>query len=323
MRCLVLFGKTRTERSHSQCDGVRPTCGRCQRKSIPCVYETEPDEFRITALRRRYAELAQSSADNEALLILLRQRSRPKALEILDRIRNHDSVASILADGGNRPDVDAERSLMSAVETARSSEGEASLSSSGGSGQGEAVQSREAHPPSADDRHSIAFLVGDSGAEEPAGSATPLPSVRPSPPSHRDTSHPQQSAEKRARVDSPETRPNLPGPATSAPIPIRASAERMLSSRPKTQDKSWLKRLSGIKAAEFEVYYTDDETFLEILCCYFTWENPVNGLVPEEAFWEGLIGRGSEFCNLMLVHSVLAFGVVRATDAILTEIALC
>lgn len=88
----------------------------------------------------------------------------------------------------------------------------------------------------------------------------------------------------------------------------------MLSTKPKTQDKSWLKRFSGIKAAEFEVYYTDDETFLEILCCYFTWENPVSGLVPEEAFWEGLISRGSDFCNRMLVHSVLAFGVVRATD---------
>ena len=67
-------------------------------------------------------------------------------------------------------------------------------------------------------------------------------------------------------------------------------------------------RCRDVKAADWEVYYTNDETFLEILRCYFVWENPSLGIVDEESFWEGLTNKGSEFCNHALVHAILAFG---------------
>lgn len=71
-----------------------------------------------------------------------------------------------------------------------------------------------------------------------------------------------------------------------------------------------MKPLQNVKAAEWGVYYADDETFLEILKCYFVWENPSLGIVDEDTFWEGLANKGSEFCNHALVHAILALGAV-------------
>lgn len=73
-----------------------------------------------------------------------------------------------------------------------------------------------------------------------------------------------------------------------------------------------MKRFETVRAADWDVYYTDDVTFLEILKCYFTWENPVTGFVPEEAFWQGLLSGGNDWCNRTLIHSIIAFGAVRA-----------
>ncbi|CAK3963921.1 Nitrogen assimilation transcription factor nirA [Lecanosticta acicola] len=292
----------------TKCDGTRPTCGRCRRKSISCVYETEPDEFRITALKRRYTELEQSSAENSALIALLRDQSLAGAHEILNRLRNRESAASILAGSGIQTDAEAGQNLVSAVETTNTSEGERT-SSSHGSVAGEAAADKDRRSAAGIDKQSIAFLVG-----EPTGTGPPLDAQITSMPAGPLRSHhgqplqPRQRGEKRKRVSPPPLRPSLPVAAGGAPIPMTPSTDRSLSMKPRTQDKTWMKRFERVRAAEWEVYYTDDLTFLEILKCYFTWENPVTDFVPEEAFWEGLLNDGSDFCNLTLVHSILAFG---------------
>lgn len=66
---------------------------------------------------------------------------------------------------------------------------------------------------------------------------------------------------------------------------------------------------------DWNVHYADDNTLLDILKCYFVWENPTLGLVDEESFWDGLIEGGSDFCNESLVHAIVAFAAVSSTSS--------
>jgi hypothetical protein len=45
-----------------QCDGHRPSCARCARKSANCEYDVEPDTSRLTSIRQR-AEALQTELD--------------------------------------------------------------------------------------------------------------------------------------------------------------------------------------------------------------------------------------------------------------------
>jgi hypothetical protein len=45
-----------------QCDGHRPSCARCARKSAACEYDVEPDTSRLTSIRQR-TEALQTEVD--------------------------------------------------------------------------------------------------------------------------------------------------------------------------------------------------------------------------------------------------------------------
>ncbi|EME40109.1 hypothetical protein DOTSEDRAFT_28026 [Dothistroma septosporum NZE10] len=302
-----------------KCDGIRPKCSRCQQRGISCDYDTEPDEFRITAFKRRYAELAQSSSTHTALVKLLRERPEEEAYEIVNRIRSDEDVKDIIANpddqGGN-----AEQNLISAIEQAKGADVLDHDSSSRATSRSDESDS-STRPLS---KTSIAFLCDivaqssdktvpvphlatenalRSSASALQGSAVASGFSRSPAPEHkkhRSSSMPSRSQSLASSTHGSSARPIRHPKATP-------QSDR-LATRRRSTDRSWMSRVRDVKAAEWEVYYTDDETFLEILRCYFVWENPSLGIVNEESFWEGLASKGSEFCNHALVHAIMAFG---------------
>lgn len=164
-----------------------------------------------------------------------------------------------------------------------------------------------------DDRLSIAFLVdrqvGPRTLSEGAESRSTTP--RPGPV--------QRMLEKRRRRS--DVMPEMPRPIYQTSIaapkkspPVSGDPEPLYP-KPISTDYSWVDGLENVRAIDWQVDYASDLSFLEMLNCYFTWENSVDGLVQEEAFWDGLKAGGSEFCNVCLVHSVIALGSVSSSSA--------
>lgn len=159
-----------------------------------------------------------------------------------------------------------------------------------------------------DTRLSIAFLVdrqvGPRTLSEGAESRSSTP--RPGPA--------RRSAEKRRRLSDVLPEVVRPIYQTSISAPTRALQVTReiepLVPKPIATDYSWMHGLGEIRATDWQVGYASDLSFLEMLNCYFAWENSVMGLVQEEAFWEGLKAGGSGFCNVCLVHSIIALGSV-------------
>ncbi|KAF2169559.1 hypothetical protein M409DRAFT_52093 [Zasmidium cellare ATCC 36951] len=328
-----------------KCDGVRPVCTSCQKKIKDCVYITEPDELRVTALKRRFVELSNTSSNNEALIRLLRDTADDEAQVILERIRADESISSILTAGDDgRAHGSATNSLILAIEGANAHRSGETSSSEASDPQLQQPSTPTEPPTGLIDKQSISFLVDqtqqtraaeNSGASSSTSAESSIQerrgSTRTAAEPHDEAeaihrvgnaskqtavSHPsptrsQRSAEKRTRLFDPtrpglQARPTWSTPATFRPKP--ASSVNLLATRARSTDTSWKRRLGGVKATDWEVYYTDDHTLLEILKCYFVWENPTFGFVEEEPFWEGLIVGGSEFCNRALVHAIVAFG---------------
>lgn len=298
-------------------------------------------------MKRRFVELSNTSSNNEALIRLLRDTPDDEAHVILERIRADESISSILTAGDDgRTHGSATNNLILAIEGANAQRS-GEISSSEASDPHPQQPSTPTEPPTGSiDKQSIAFLVDktqqtraaeNSGASsstsaessiqerhgltriatEPHDEAEAIYRVgnanKQTTVSHPFPKRSQGSAEKRTRLFEP-TRPGLQArPTWSTPATFRpksASGVDLLATRARTTDTSWKRRLGGVKAADWEVYYTDDYTLLEILKCYFVWENPTFGFVEEESFWEGLIVGGSEFCNRALVHAIVAFGAV-------------
>lgn len=313
-----------------QCDGARPECGPCRQKIRSCIFETEPDEFRITALKRKYAELAQNSKNNETLVRLLREKSREEALEIFERVRANESVESILSSLGKAADAmlrpEAEQELISAVEAVKTPSPSATESSASSTSPMADVtpssvspsQMRKRQPPN---KSSIAFLV--DAVTEPssddhivAGSSAPrgqrIKHVVDLVTNRLEQGSSQHSLEKRKRLSTP-TGLGSQVDARISSMPGSKLTEwppNPLANKPRSQDQSWRRGLEHVKATDWSVYYTDDHEFLEIIKCYFVWENPTLGFVNEDSFWEGLAAGGSEFCNQSLIHGILAYGSV-------------
>lgn len=159
-----------------------------------------------------------------------------------------------------------------------------------------------------DDRLSIAFLVdrqaGPRTLSEGAESRSTTP--RPGPI--------QRLLDKRRRLSDvlpgilrPVYQTSLSAPQRALPMP---SENEPLVPKPIVTDYSWMHGLEEVRATDWQVSYASDLSFLEMLNCYFAWENSVMGLVQEEAFWEGLRSGGSDFCNVCLVHGIVALGSV-------------
>ena len=74
---------------NQQCDGGRPACAACIKRSEACVYTVEPDLSRTENLRRRFDQLQVKADQSEKLLGFLQTKPEGEALEILRRMR-HD-----------------------------------------------------------------------------------------------------------------------------------------------------------------------------------------------------------------------------------------
>ncbi|SMQ54407.1 unnamed protein product [Zymoseptoria tritici ST99CH_3D1] len=82
--------------SKTKCDGQRPMCSRCARKiRVSCEYDAEPDESRLTALKRECMALEQQASTHEVLLRHLINSSHDEAYDILKRMRAGDDDLSI------------------------------------------------------------------------------------------------------------------------------------------------------------------------------------------------------------------------------------
>lgn len=344
---------TRPKLTYQTCTGERPACTPCKKRGQECVYATEPDELRIRALKRRYAELSQTSSNNEALIRLLRETPRDEAQAIFERIRSDESILSILISAGS-PEHAPETTLMLAVEGARvrdlaegvSTEGttpEETWQPSTAAGMAErppvnkqsiqylidATQetpSSETVAPATEPREHASPLQNPAGEQRLYGtSSRPQAEARTSRPDYTRAStwtwqpppdRTTLSHEKRTRLSEPIIhRPSLPATrhiwTARAPHRPKAKSEASaLAARPHRTDDSWKRGLEDVKGADWDVFYTDDHTFLEVLNCYFTWENPALAFVEERPFWDGLVAGGSEFCNRALIHAILALGAV-------------
>ncbi|KJZ69553.1 hypothetical protein HIM_11046 [Hirsutella minnesotensis 3608] len=87
-----------SSRAHAghQCDGKRPRCGQCTRKSEDCQYEAGEGETVLLALKKRIGELEGEHIRYKGLFNLLRTRPEREASEILRRIRTAEEPLLVL-----------------------------------------------------------------------------------------------------------------------------------------------------------------------------------------------------------------------------------
>jgi len=71
-----------------KCDGQRPICTPCKSRKTECSYETQPDETRYSAIKRKTENLEKESQAYKELLTSLRVRPEGEAQDLLQRIRN-------------------------------------------------------------------------------------------------------------------------------------------------------------------------------------------------------------------------------------------
>ncbi|KAM3497734.1 hypothetical protein MY10362_008925 [Beauveria mimosiformis] len=73
-------------------------CAACKRRNAECLYETEPNETRQQALKRKISELQDHASAYRVIYDLLRDQPKNNANKILERIRSRSDVESILED---------------------------------------------------------------------------------------------------------------------------------------------------------------------------------------------------------------------------------
>jgi len=87
-----------------KCDGQRPVCTPCRSRSTECQYETQPDETRYTAIKRRTDNLEKEAQDYREVLTNFRVRSEEEAQQLLQHLRttktfNIGAVLDVLRKG--------------------------------------------------------------------------------------------------------------------------------------------------------------------------------------------------------------------------------
>ncbi|KAB5539349.1 hypothetical protein GE09DRAFT_315696 [Coniochaeta sp. 2T2.1] len=85
-----------TKLTHHQCDGNRPSCNACLRRSTECRFEAEPKETHVQALKRKFDSLQGEASSLQQVYELLRTRPEAEALSIFHKIRDGESHESIL-----------------------------------------------------------------------------------------------------------------------------------------------------------------------------------------------------------------------------------
>ena len=75
---------------------MRPACTACQQRGIACLYDVEPEESRMMALKRRNEDLEKELSQLWELYAFLQTRPLPEAHQILDRMRSSTDVMAVL-----------------------------------------------------------------------------------------------------------------------------------------------------------------------------------------------------------------------------------
>jgi hypothetical protein len=76
-------------RSRKQkCDGQRPVCTPCRIRKAECVFETQPDETRFSAIKRRTENLEKEAQDYREVVTNLRVRPEDEAQHLLQHLRS-------------------------------------------------------------------------------------------------------------------------------------------------------------------------------------------------------------------------------------------
>ncbi|KAI9704048.1 MAG: hypothetical protein M1820_005670 [Bogoriella megaspora] len=81
----------------SKCDGTRPECRKCQEKRTPCVYDVEPGQTRVDALKSRNADLESSLAANLELFWLLKNCPRDERERIFEQVHSKEDITHVAA----------------------------------------------------------------------------------------------------------------------------------------------------------------------------------------------------------------------------------
>jgi hypothetical protein len=252
-----------------------------------CTYDTLPEESRSGALKRKYAELEQKAKSQQELLDVLRGAPEEEAAQAFQQIRqgqDHDRVLASFAERSSRrgfsdnPKRSFEDSTQTPLVVAATSGLEIGREDRGLWAPQIAATPGGPHSRlsgSADlTRDPTGFRAHDASTITPATPARDSISVQAKPP--LDSLH---------RVQSKDTfEPKSPGCRN--------------------------KDMRSVQARDWGVSYTDTHNLILMLDHYFLWDHYSYHFFDESAFWEGLVAGGSEFCNKLLVHSIVAYTAV-------------
>jgi len=76
-----------------QCDGQKPSCSTCLRKSVKCMYEIDGDLRRVDHLRRKNTALTEKCNGLEQLLTCLQSCNEHEAATLLQRVRSGENIS--------------------------------------------------------------------------------------------------------------------------------------------------------------------------------------------------------------------------------------
>ncbi|OQN97122.1 hypothetical protein B0A48_17218 [Cryoendolithus antarcticus] len=102
------------------CDGVRPSCTRCQALNTTCQYQVEAGESRWSALRRKNHDLERERDNYRTLLSLIQSRPEAEAQEIYRHIRSnhHGGDIGALIQAVREASISKEPSPLTRMESA-------------------------------------------------------------------------------------------------------------------------------------------------------------------------------------------------------------
>ncbi|OQN95121.1 hypothetical protein B0A48_18863 [Cryoendolithus antarcticus] len=104
----------------SKCDGVRPSCARCQALNTTCQYQVEAGESRWSALRRKNHDLERERDNYRILMSLIQSRPEAEAQEIYRHIRanNHGGDVGALLHAIREVAITSGAALLTPVDAA-------------------------------------------------------------------------------------------------------------------------------------------------------------------------------------------------------------
>ncbi|KAF3361342.1 Putative catechol O-methyltransferase 2 [Verticillium dahliae VDG1] len=92
---LILFRKS-CKFTRVQCNGGRPMCNRCIETTTECIYRTDEEEKKVSALERRNGEVMAELEQLRELYGMIHSRSTEEAQEIFNHIRTNSDPIDVL-----------------------------------------------------------------------------------------------------------------------------------------------------------------------------------------------------------------------------------